>query len=433
MAHGHAYLRALSDQLLALQRPVKILRAINWSPKVHERFFAQGARAMPRVTYAPLPYAPHDKVRELLALKRRIRGKNDAEVLLRRKCDELCTVVRMLAARGTRSFFHHSVVLYGDPRDRYADPSVDNIEIARLWANRPPSGVRATLSAEQARAVIQGVVGPVLGKHCTVRVSETLTANAAAGATRVAVKKGARFTPSQARALAHHEGLWHVLTSLNGYAQPVLTVLGVGLAQFTESQEGMGILSEFLTGNLTDDRFIELGERTLAVDMAARGANYLEVYRALCEKFAPERAVQLCERVFRGGVLEGGAPFTKDATYQRGYVKTFQFLRRALHRVDRALVVAFLAGKMNVDEAPRVKQLIAEGVCVGPRFVPQWWRELDVTAAIVTHGVTTHRFAVSERARQYVERRLRGEAEGLSPPDELLGTGRPRITRSGSD
>jgi uncharacterized protein (TIGR02421 family) len=384
---------------------------------VHERFFARGGRTLPKVSYAPLPYEPHERVRQFLSLKRRIRGRNEVEELLRRKCDEFATVVRMLAARGTRRFFEHSTVLYGDPRDRYHDPTVDNLEIARLWASRPPAAEEEkTLTAEQACDVIEQVVEPILGKHCQVRVSERLTANAAAGATRVSVKKGARFSALQARALAHHEGLWHVLTSLNGYAQPVLKILGVGLPRFTESQEGMGILSEFLTGNLTDDRFIELGERTLAVDMAARGADYLQVYRSLCEKFAPAKAAQMCERVFRGGVLAGGAPFTKDAAYQRGYVRTFQFLRQAMHRVDRRLVQAFLAGKMNIDDAPLIKHLISEGVCVGPKFLPRWWQEPDVAAGHFTHAVTMHRFAHAERSRVYAERAMRGEADGLQPP-----------------
>ena len=156
-----------------------------------------------------------------------------------------------------------------------------------------------------------------------------LTANAAAGATRITLRKGARFSPRQVRALAHHEGLWHVLTSLNGFRQPVLTVLGVGLARHTESQEGGGIVAEYLTGNITDERYIELGERTIAIDMAARGADFLEVYRYLLARFAPPRAAQMSERVFRGGVVEGGAPFTKDAAYQRGYCRTFNFLRAA--------------------------------------------------------------------------------------------------------
>ena len=142
-----------------------------------------------------------------------------------------------------------------------------------------------------------------------VGVRSRLTANAAAGATRITLRRGARFSERQVRALAHHEGLWHVLTSLNGHRQPVLTeILGVGLPRYTESQEGGEIVAEFLTGYITDERYIELGERTIAIDMAARGADFLEVYRYLLARFPQEKAAFMSERVFRGGVLEGGAP-----------------------------------------------------------------------------------------------------------------------------
>ena len=105
---------------------------------------------------------------------------------------------------------------------------------------------------QKAARLVHEICDPLLGGQVKVVVHSRLTANAASGATRITLKKGARFSPRQVRALAHHEGLWHVLTSLNGYRQPVLTVLGVGLARHTESQEGGGIVAEYLTGNITD-------------------------------------------------------------------------------------------------------------------------------------------------------------------------------------
>ena len=48
MAKATIGLRALSDELIELGRPVRILRAINWSPRVHERFFRGGAAGSPR-------------------------------------------------------------------------------------------------------------------------------------------------------------------------------------------------------------------------------------------------------------------------------------------------------------------------------------------------------------------------------------------------
>ena len=401
MTDARTYLRRISDEIVALQKPIRILKALNWDERVHSRFFADKARLLPRVTYAPLDYDARALAREFRALRKRITGRNPVEELLRDKCEEFEWIVRMLDARGTPAFFEYSVKIYGDPRDT-AQKDVDNLEVARLWATRQPArDERPVLDSAQAAEVIRSIIAPHLGKACKVKESNRLTANAAAGATSVAVKKGARFTARQARALAHHEGLWHVLTSLNGFRQPVLTVLGVGLARFTESQEGGGIVSEYLTGNITDDRYIELAERTLAVDMAARGADYLEVFDYLCRRFLPAKAAQLCERVFRGGVVTGGAPFTKDAVYQRGYCRAYNFLRVALAKPDLSLVNAFLAGKMRVEDAPLVAQLIEDGLCVGATYLPEWYLDQDWLFARVTHSVTVNRFSVRRGARFY--------------------------------
>ena len=414
------YLRRLCDQIIQVQKPIRVLRAINWGPQVHERFFRHGARELPRPEYPALGFDPAGKERELRALKRQIRGKNPIEERLRRRLDEFALLTRMLAARGTKRFYEQSRRIYGDPRDRFPDTNVDNLAIARLWASRPRArDEEHAIAADEAAKRVAELCNPLLGGRVNVVVRARLTANAASGATRITLRKGARFSERQVRALAHHEGLWHVLTSMNGYRQPVLTVLAVGLPRFTESQEGGGIVSEYLTGNITDERYIELGERTIAVDMAARGADFLEVYRYLLARFPPEKAALMSERVFRGGVVEGGAPFTKDAAYQRGYCRTFNFLRAAVEQRDVDLVRAFLAGKMSVDDAELVRDLIDEGLCVGPTYLPEWFIDIDKLNAICTHSVTMNRFSLPSVARYYARRRTgKAAAEPLVRPRE---------------
>ncbi len=417
------YLRRISDAIVHAQRPIRVLKAINWGPRVHERFFRRGAKELPRPEYAALGFSPREKVRELRRLKREIRGRNRLEDQLRRRIDELVWIVEMLAVRGTKRFYEISRKVYGDPRDRFPDHNVDNLAIARLWASRPRARDEDLVyDAEEAARRIAEICSPYLGGEVKVAVRARLTANAASGATGVTLRKGARFSERTVRAMAHHEGLWHVLTSMNGYRQPVLTVLAIGLPRYIESQEGGGILAEYITGNITDERYIELGERTIAVDMAARGADFLEVYRYLLARFPPEKAALMSERVFRGGVLEGGAPFTKDAAYQRGYCRTFNFLRAALEQRDVDLVRAFLAGKMSVDDAEMVRDLVDEGLCVGPTYLPEWFIDIDRLNAIATHSVTMNRFSLPSVAKYYARRKA-GKAAAEAPahprdPDE---------------
>ncbi|NJN63663.1 MAG: DUF1704 domain-containing protein, partial [Acidobacteria bacterium] len=92
-----------------------------------------------------------------------------------------------------------------------------------------------------------------------------------------------------------------------------------------------------------DRRHLYLDLDGLEARSLVQQADRLEVFVYLSSRFAQHKAAQMTERVFRGGVLSGGAPFTKDAVYQRGYCRVFNFLRAAYDHGDYALVQAFLA------------------------------------------------------------------------------------------
>jgi hypothetical protein len=117
-------------------------------------------------------------------------------------------------------------------------------------------------------------------------------------------------------------------------------------------------------------------------------------------------------------VLEGGAPFTKDAAYQRGYCRAFNFLRTALEARDVELVRAYLAGKMSVDDAELVRDLIEEGLCVGPVFLPEWFIDIDRLNATATHSVTMNRFSLPSVARYYARRRAGRTGDLIPVPPE---------------
>src|SRR5687768_2707700 len=110
---GREYIRKISDRIVAAQRPIRILKSINWDESVHRRFFARNATQMPRVVYAPLPFDVKDKISELEEIKKDVGGTSPLEELMRRKCDEFVDIVRMLEARGTKKFNEWSIKLYG--------------------------------------------------------------------------------------------------------------------------------------------------------------------------------------------------------------------------------------------------------------------------------------------------------------------------------
>ncbi len=57
-------LRSLCVEIVHAPKPIRVLRAINWDPHVHERFFKAGARELPRPEYPALGFSLKDKRRE---------------------------------------------------------------------------------------------------------------------------------------------------------------------------------------------------------------------------------------------------------------------------------------------------------------------------------------------------------------------------------
>ena len=145
----------------------------------------------------------------------------------------------------------------------------------------------------------------------------------------------------------------HVATSLNGQAQPVAKWLAKGPPRTAAVQEGLAALLEIFTFRTYPRRARRLNDRVLAVDKAEDGASFLDVFEWFrTEGYDEDECFHNTRRVFRGGVIEGGAPFTKDACYCKGIVLNYAFIRSAIqhNRVD--LIPFLFVGKVAHEDVP---------------------------------------------------------------------------------
>jgi uncharacterized protein (TIGR02421 family) len=206
-----------------------------------------------------------------------------------------------------------------------------------------------------------------------VEIVDSLSANATAGAERIRIRAGAHFTDRDVDQLVHHEAGIHVTTALNGRAQTDLPILASSHPGTTRTQEGLAVFSEFITGCMDVDRLSRLADRVLAIQMTIDGADFLEVYRHFLDKGTAEKAAfELTRRVFRGGVLTGGAPFTKDVVYLDGLLRVHDFLR-SLIAAGRADVLQLLfCGKLSLADVPVLCELAEMGLLKAPKFLPPW-------------------------------------------------------------
>lgn len=394
-------LAGLAQRVLDAQRPIRILQALRWEAEVEEQFFRSNRREMPRVAYASdLGFNPDDKLREIEEILRdaeRELGKTDRlGKILRTTAEEYRQVVRMLVARGSREFYAFSRKLYGSPKDRLPDgkTSVRDMGfvlydlLTAIGGERLGPAHPRDIPAEMAALELNARFDRFFGDRAIyVQVDDSLLADAAAGSDYVKIRSGAVFSKSDIDILEAHEGWVHVATSLNGQAQPVARWLAKGPPRTTAAQEGLAALVEILTFRSTPRRAKKLNDRILAVDKAEDGASFLDVFEWYrTEGYDEEECFQNARRVFRGGLLEGGAPFTKDACYCKGIVLNYAFIRAAI-QADRAELIPFLfVGKVAHEDVPVLYAHVTDGIIKAPPFLPPIFDDLNGLAIWICYS-----------------------------------------------
>jgi uncharacterized protein (TIGR02421 family) len=389
-------IKQLSEQIVDAQRPIRVLDAIKWPAGFDEALRKGKFKEVPEIDASyyqsmNLGFDSEAKLTELEELVTRINttlGKEDElGQLMVTNCRQYQDVVRMLQVRGTKEFYQYSKILYGSPKDKFLDEKTTVNEVARsmydifgILGDRV-LGVKHVQdqSAEQVVSILNEKFSAYFHDN-TVRakISDGIIADSAAGGDVVKIKEGAMFTLRDVAILEVHEGWVHVGTTLNGQNQHVARFLSKGPPRVAGTQEGLAILLEIFTFSSYPRRGRTINDRVLGIDKVEDGANLLELiefYRT--EGYSEQDCISNAKRVFRGGTLDGGAPFTKDIAYIKGLIDDYNFMRAAM-RAGKPEYIRFLfVGKINAMDVPLLYRKHLEGIIDEPKYVPPQFVDLD--------------------------------------------------------
>jgi len=386
----------LASRIVEAQRPIRVLQAIRWDSTIEEGFRKDRFRELPKVDpeyYAKqeLGFDPAAKAREFEEIARDIdseMGESDAiGTIMASTALEYRDVVRMLDARGTPLFYAYSRKLYGSCKDMFPDGKTSLRDLGHLLYEILTNIDETVLGMTYERNIEAADAASELNRRFTeyfgdssvrVEVDDTLLSDAAAGSDYVKVRTGAKFSTRDIDILEVHEGWVHVATSLNGQAQTVAKWLSKGPPRTTTVQEGLAALCEIFTFHTYPRRARRLNDRVLAVDKAEDGASFIEVFEWFrTEGYDEEECFHNTRRIFRGGVVAGGAPFTKDACYCKGIVLNYAFIRSAIqhNRVD--LIPFLFVGKVAHEDVPVLARRVNDGVVKPPHYLPPMFRDLN--------------------------------------------------------
>ncbi|MEQ8935236.1 MAG: flavohemoglobin expression-modulating QEGLA motif protein [Amphiplicatus sp.] len=406
-----ARLTAAADLLLDAEDRLPVLRTLGWDRALAEAFFDSGCTALPRPVYPTIDAAP--SLERIAAARALIDGSSPVHDWLRRFASVTERTAALLASVGTKTFHAHSVALYGAPTTAIADGKRTALELARrldaMLSEFEEGGRRMeppeTLTANEIKTRLDEELPKHFGAEAPrIDVTANVSAKAAAGRDYIKLRGDASFSDLDVTQLLQHEALVHIATGKNGLAQPHFPILAESYPGNARTQEGLAVFAEFISGALDPRRFRRLADRVIAIEMAAQGADFIELFNFFRERSSddsPFEAFENARRVVRGGVVSGSAPFTKDAVYLQGLLEVHNYLRTAVRAGDAAFIRLLFVGKIDLADLEAMKMLNDEGLLAEPRFMPPWATDLRYLLSYLAYSTFLNEIDLGGVAARY--------------------------------
>ncbi|MCW4454524.1 flavohemoglobin expression-modulating QEGLA motif protein [Flavobacterium sp. MXW15] len=399
---GIAHHAALDARLVDAVRGLRLLALTSWPASTQVPFLESVARGRPRLPQVEYPRLDFGDVRrELAAIAAAADPAHPLGRYLRDSVHSWDLGAGLLEALGTRAVDDYSAQLYGVPEQPMPgngpttrEAALHFIQIAQeldheLLAPEEQVPVSATALQLQLQGDLDGFFD---GRIISVELDPELIAKAAAGATRIRLRTGARFSAYDRAQLFHHEALVHSLTALNGREQAWLPSLALSSPRTTATQEGLATFAEQITGSIDIERLKRISLRIEAIAMARDGADFIEVFDYFRQAGQnPGESFASAQRVFRGVPPTGGAAFTKDTVYLRGLVAVHTFFRQMLREEKLQVCRWLFAGKMTLDDAVALAPLFEAGVLAPPRWLPHWISRANGLAGMLAFSLFANR------------------------------------------
>lgn len=350
----------VDKQLFKLVHNFELLNFVNPINLAQEkkRFFKSDYSIDPVFKYRPLVINPWDLKRKLSELP----IEKIKDVNIRKLYEDVIfsyyDKIDMLNTLGTPKFLYNSLRYFGEPDQ----DDINNAyflmycqEDERMKKDDVPH-----ITSEETAEFIRNHVKENYNFDCKIELMSKITSKALVLNSKqmVVIKKNEMFTETEVNALAHHEVGVHMVTTMNSINSQ-LKIFNMGLPKNTLTQEGLAVLSEYLSGNLNIDRLKELALRVLCIKYLIKGYDFNVAFKRLLNKFNldPDFAWYVTARVYRGG------GFTKDYLYLQGFKEILKLYKNEpnFHNL--------LIGKTSFEYLDTINEMVDRKFVDAPRNI----------------------------------------------------------------
>lgn len=350
----------IDNQLFKLLRAFELLTFVNPINVESERkkFFESKFTINPNFKYGPIKINPYELKKQLHLID----TSKIEDITIRNLYESVITAaidkINLLASLGTKKFFYNSLRYFGRPDSndiRNATYLLLLPEIKEETRKMQLFGIDKAIEHFNETFKKYGFKGKIKVENSGVSPIMVLNSTKT-----VVLKEGSRFSKNELQYLAEHEIGVHMLTTMNA-ANNKLKVFSVGLPVNTKTGEGMAVLAEYLSGNLTMNRLRKLALRVIAVDIMCNGADFKTCFSTLVNQYYTDKntAFKIVTRVYRGG------GFTKDYLYLNGFSELFRFWKEGND------LTPLLVGKTSIGFYNTIVEMIDRDIVEKPRFITE--------------------------------------------------------------
>ncbi len=265
-----------------------------------------------------------------------------------------------------RKFYFNSLKSFGTPTEK----DIENAKFILRFDDSEFDGEMLPMyNANEAKDYFKEFSKRYEFKY-NIKISNNLSAAAMVlnNIQTLVLKKSHKYSLNQLKVLTNHEIGVHMVTTFNALDQP-LNIFSNGLPNNVETQEGLAVYAEFMSGCLTIERLKELAFRVIAVDSLNKGYSFSDTFHLLHNqhKLNRDKAFGITLRVHRGG------GFTKDHLYLRGLRNIYKYAKA---KYDLGIL---LTGKVSQEYIPTIKKMQDLGLALGPTYFTDAYETNDNT------------------------------------------------------
>jgi len=349
---------SIDNAIYKIMRKYEVLAVVNPINADSERnkFFNSRYSRLPVFKYNPIKISSYSIKQELM----KIPVQEIEDISIRNMYVELVTSsfnkIDLISSLNTDSFLYNSLKYFGQPDEN----DLRNAKYLLLLPDIQGEAKRQPLyDAKAAMKMLKSTLEEY-GFNAKLELSNKTVSKIVVLNSRksILIKDDAVFKRKELDALAEHEVGVHMLTTVNSNLQK-LKIFNLGLPVNTMTQEGLAILAEYLSGNLTLERLKKIALRVIAVDAMCNGADFVEAFNLLKKEYGvdPRLAYSIVTRIFRGG------GYTKDYLYLRGFVKILRMWEE-YHDISPLLI-----GKTSIKYFDLITEMIERDMVQNPKYL----------------------------------------------------------------